>query len=69
MEFTLGSAALEPFYRRWKTIEDMSDILKDRMKDEAKENAFKLFLYRYGVVPARSFDVDVLRRFTKYHDW
>jgi len=55
--------------RRWKTIEDMSDILKDRMKDEAQENAFKRFFYRYGILPGRSFAVDELRRFKKYNDW
>ena len=69
MEFALDSVTLEPLHRRWKTIEDMSDILKDRMKDEAQENAFERFLYRYGILPGRSFAVDELRRFKKYNDW
>ena len=50
----------------WKTIDDISDILKVRMKDEARKNAQSRFLYRYGIYLEDDFSVDELRRFTKY---
>ena len=44
----------------------MSDLLKDRMKDEAKADAYFRFLNRYGLYGKKHFYVDEFRRFTKY---
>ena len=44
----------------------MSDLLKCRMVDEAKKNAFTKYFRSFDLMVGKWFIVDELRRFVKY---
>ena len=60
---------LKTLGRRWKTVDDMSHILKDRMVDEAKKSALARYFLRFGFRIEKDFYVDELRRFVKYCEY
>jgi len=63
----IGTTTRSTSHGRWKSVDDMSDLLKDRMVDEAKKSAYARYYLRFGFQDGNDFYVDELRRFVKYH--
>ena len=63
----IGTTTRSTSHGRWKSVDDMSDLLKDRMVDEAKKSAFARYYLSFGFQDGNDFYVDELRRFVKYH--
>ena len=65
----MTSINLKFFYRRWKTLDDISWAIKSRMLCEAKREVFSNYFKSYGLVGGKEFYVDSLRRFVRYIDF
>ena len=62
----IGTTTRSTSHGRWKTVDDISELLKDRMVDEAMNSAFARFFVRFGFREGTNFYVDELGRFIRY---
>ena len=62
----IGTTTRSTSHGRWKSVHDISELLKDRMVDEATKSAFARFFVRFGFTEGTNFYVDGLRRFVRY---
>ena len=62
----IGTTTRSTSHGRWKSVDDISELLKDRMVDEAMKSAFARYFVRFGFREGKDFYVDELRRFMRY---
>ena len=62
----IGTTTRSTSHGRWKSVHDISELLKDRMIDEARKSAFARYFLRFGFSEGTNFYVDELRRFVRY---
>ena len=62
----IGKTTRSTSHGRWKSVHDISELLKDRMITEAKKTAIARNFLRFGFKEGTNFYVDELRRFVRY---